>query len=95
MDDVVTTGSTIRTIAFILRKRYASVDICAFSLVRTEGYVGDLERGLLSGEHYGWDTQRGWVAREDDVGYGKEWIPVVGRLPHPVFSNKGTWLAGD
>lgn len=78
MDDVLTTGSTIRTIASTLCKRYASVDICAFCLVPTEGYVGNLERGLLFGEHPGWDTQRGWVAREEDVGYGTEWFRWLG-----------------
>lgn len=95
MDDVVTTGSTIRTIAATLRKRYASVDLRAFCLARTDGHTGDLERGLLQGEHYDWDGQRGWVAMEEAVGYGHEWVPAVGDLPCPVFSNVGTWLVGE
>lgn len=95
VDDVLTTGSTIRTIASTLRKRYALVDICSFCLARTEGYVGDLERGLLFGEHHGWDIQWGWVAGEEDVGYGEEWVPTAGSSPRPAFGNEGIWLGID
>src|SRR5690606_23571931 len=85
MDDVVTTGSTIRAIASALRGRYSSVELQAFCLARTDGHIGDLELGRMHGEHYGWDKQRGWVAMEEAAVYGKGWLPAMDNLSCPVF----------
>ncbi|MCT1523804.1 ComF family protein [Sphingobacterium hotanense] len=92
MDDVVTTGSTIRAIATALEKRYPSVELKSFCLARTDGYSRDVEQGRLLGKNYGWDTSQGWVAMEENVGYGEEWIPSIGNLSCPNLGNAGTWL---
>lgn len=94
VDDVVTTGSTIRAIAAALGKRYASVGLSAFCLARTDGYSGLFERGLLRGENYGWDMQRGWVAMEEAARYDDLWQPEVGNLSCPEFGDEGTWFVG-
>ena len=93
MDDVVTTGSTVRAIAAALLKRYPEVELRAFCLARTDGDYGDVERGLVRGEHYGWDVKTGnWMAMEEPTLYGKEWLPRRDNLYCPDFGNEGTWF---
>ncbi|MGO3161894.1 MAG: ComF family protein [Sphingobacteriaceae bacterium] len=90
VDDVVTTGSTIRAIAAALGKLYTSVGLSAFCRARTDGYSGLFERGVLQGEHYGWDMQGGWVALEEVARYDDLWLPEAGNLSCPEFGNEGT-----
>lgn len=96
MDDVVTTGSTVRAIAAALLKRYPAVELRTFCLARTDGHLGDLERGLVKGEHYGWDARAGnWVVMEDPPLYGDEWLPNADNLYCPRFGDDGTWLVSN
>ncbi|WP_257669201.1 ComF family protein [Parapedobacter tibetensis] len=91
IDDVVTTGATIRAVATVLKKRYASVEIYAFCLARTDANPFGSDPILL-GHDYIWDQQGSWMLRESWADYMDDFLPRHNNLSSSVFKNEGAFL---
>jgi len=71
LDDIVTTGTTVKAVIKAIRKVFAKARIYIFTLASTQ-YNIDLQAVRLSGYTYEWKNESGWVVMEENEEYGTE-----------------------
>jgi predicted amidophosphoribosyltransferase len=69
LDDIVTTGATMLSIVFAIRKVLTSATIRIFTLASTDREAHINKSIQLSGYNFGWENERGWIAAEGSSDY--------------------------
>lgn len=65
LDDILTTGATMRSIITSIRAVLSSVTVKIFTLASTDHDAIVNKTVQLHGYKYGWENDRGWIAAED------------------------------
>jgi hypoxanthine phosphoribosyltransferase len=65
IDDILTTGATMRAIVAAIRQLLSSTSIRIFTLASTDREALINKSVQLSGYNYGWQNARGWIVAED------------------------------
>ncbi|HEY3406195.1 MAG TPA: hypothetical protein VGK59_22565 [Ohtaekwangia sp.] len=82
LDDICTTGTTIRSIIDSVRRQFAFSTITIYTLAFT-GYDENLNSTVqLNGSEYHWEPKEGWVVEEDHIFY-----MALGSLKRQIEAN--------
>jgi len=71
LDDIVTTGTTIKAVINAIRKVFSKASIYIFTLASTQ-YNINLQEVQLIGYTYEWKDESGWVVMEENEAYDTE-----------------------
>jgi predicted amidophosphoribosyltransferase len=86
LDDILTSGSTVRAIIAAVLKSYPAANISVFTLGYTEYDVTRNESIRLKGYDYAWEAGRGWMeVAEDSDGYTISLAKLKDHIVHNFY----------